>query len=300
MRDLPGLVSLEGRFNVCAAYWELPRLPTDWPATLDAMDMVLAPSRFIETAMRDSGVRAPIRYYRQPLEIPSAVPDRMKWGIPAGVTAFLFAFDISSGLLRKNPLAVVEAFARAFPDRRAMLILKINNPDLSPEARIVVERIKAATSSYANVLVIDGSLPYREVASLYASADVYVSLHRSEGLGLGMMETMAMGKPVIATAWSGNADFMNEGNACLVPFRIVPIDEGTQYHRISLGAEQTWAEPEIAAAADWMSRLDASPELRHAIGARARDSIRAFLSEAGKGSVFAEIESLWRASGKGE
>lgn len=296
LRDLPGLVSLADRFNVCAAYWELPRLPRDWPATLDTMDLVLAPSRFIEQAMRDSGVRSPIRYYRQTLELPTATPDRARWGLSEGRTAFLFAFDISSGLQRKNPLAVVEAFALAFPKRSADLIIKINNPDLAPEARIVVERLKAAAGALPNVRVIDRSMAYAEVASLYASADVYVSLHKSEGLGLGMMESMALGKPVIATAWSGNMDFMDEANACLVPCRLVPLDPGTQYHQISQGVEQHWADPDVAAASNWMARLDASEGLRMEIGGRARASIRAFLSEAGRGSVFAELETLWRAS----
>ena len=56
--------------------------------------------------------------------------------------------------------------------------------------------------------VITEVLPYNDVISLYASADCFISLHRSEGLGLGMMEAMLLGKPVIATGWSGNLDFM--------------------------------------------------------------------------------------------
>ena len=294
LRDLPGLVACEGKLNVCACYWELSRLPADWPAVLDRMDMALAPSRFIQAAMEHAGVRAPIRYYRQSLELPRAAPERKRWGLPEGKTVFLFAFDLSSGIQRKNPLAVIQAFARAFPDGGAFLLLKVNNADLHPDARIVADRLKAVAEKLPNARLLDQSMPYAEVASLCASVDVYVSLHRGEGLGLGMLEAMALGKPVIATAWSGNMDFMDDGNACLVPCEMVPLDPGTQYFQISKGVPQVWAEPSIAAAAAWMARLDGSPALREEIGTRARASVSAYLAEAERGPVFAEIEALWR------
>lgn len=294
-RDLPGLVDFAGRFNVCAPYWELPRLPADWPAVLDRMDLVLAPTRFIRAAIENAGVRAPVLDYRPTLELPDAAPDRARWDLPEGRTAFLFSFDVSSGLQRKNPLAVVQAFAKAFPDRRALLLVKINNPDLTPEARTVVERFKDVGAKIPNVRVIDRAMAYGEVASLYASADVYVSLHRGEGLGLGMLESMALGKPVIATAFSGNMDFMDEGNACLVPYDLVPLDPGTQYFQVSKGVAQRWAEPSVDAAAAWMARLEASPALRAEIGARAKASARAWLAEAERGRVFGEIEARWHA-----
>jgi glycosyltransferase involved in cell wall biosynthesis len=297
LRDLPGMATLEGKFNVCAAYWELPRLPADWPAVLDRMDLVLAPSRFIMEAMEASGVRAPVRYYRQTLELPPAESDRARWGFREGNTAFLFSFDLSSGLLRKNPLAVLRAFALAFPDGRAQLLIKANNPDLSPEARIVLGRLESVAAGAPNIRFLGRSLAYPEMASLYASADVYVSLHRSEGLGLGMLECMALGKPVIATAWSGNMDFMDASNACLVPHDLSPLDPGTQYFQVSKGVAQVWAEPSIEAAAGWMARLDASPALRAEIGARARVSSRSFLAEAEIGTALREIETRWRERG---
>ncbi len=293
-RDLPGLVDTRSGFNVCVPYWELPRLPPSWKPILDAMDLVLAPSRFVQAAIADAGVGAPCEYYRQTLAIPRAPPDRDRWGFPQDRTVFLFSFDISSGMQRKNPLAVLQAFQAAFPDGRALLVIKINNPDMSEEARKVVDRIKSLAARWANVRVLDQSLPYGEVASLFASIDVYVSLHRSEGLGLGMMECMALGKPVIATAWSGNLDFMDAENSCPVPCTLVPLDPGTQYYTVSAGVAQVWAEPSLEAAAQWMIRLDASEGLRKVIGGKARTSIAAFLSEAERGEVFTRINPYLR------
>lgn len=297
-RDLPDLVDMRSKRNVCVPYWELPRLPLSWKPMLDTMDMVLAPSHFIRQAIAEAGVSAPCRYYRQTLALPHAVPDRARWNLPDGRTVFLFSFDISSGIQRKNPLAVLEAFRKAFPDDRAMLLVKINNADLNPDARKVVGHFKSAAANLPNVRILDQSLAYAELASLFASIDVYVSLHRGEGLGLGMMECMALGKPVIATAWSGNMDFMDNANSCLVPYSLVPLDPGTQYFALSKGVEQVWADPSVEAAAQWMSSLDASPGLRAEIGSKAKASINAYLEEAGRGEVFTAVEALCNASPK--
>jgi hypothetical protein len=184
------------------------------------------------------------------------------------------------------------ALPQAFPDRRALLLIKINNPDLSEDARRVVERFKAVAADSGDIRVTDRSMPYGEVASLFASIDVYVSLHRSEGLGLGMMECMALGKPVIATDWSGNADFLDETNACPIPYSLVPFDPGTQDFAVSEGVEQVWAEPSVEAAAQWMERLDASPGLRAEIGAKAKTSVTSYLDEAWRGGAFTEVETI--------
>ena len=298
-RDLPGLVDMASKRNVCVPYWELPRLPASWKPVLDGMDLVLAPSRFIEAAIAEAGVTAPCAYYRQTLALPHSAPDRARWDLPEGRTAFLFSFDISSGVQRKNPLAVLEAFQRAFPDGRALLIVKINNPDLNGSARAVVDRFKSIAAGLPNVRILDRALPYADLASLFASVDAYVSLHRGEGLGLGMLECMALGKPVIATAWSGNMDFMDPGNSCLVPYDLIPLDPGTQYFAVSEGVEQVWADPSVAIAADWMFRLDASPALRSDIGEKAKASVAAYLREAERGAVFTLVERVCAASPKG-
>src|SRR6185369_6274208 len=102
------------------------------------------------------------------------------------------------------------------------------------------------------------SLGYDSVLSLYASLDVYLSLHRSEGLGLGLMEAMALGKPVIATGWSGNMSFMNHTNGCLVGYDLVPVAQTAThryYQREFLGADTVWAEPHIDEASAWMTKL---------------------------------------------
>ena len=65
----------------------------------------------------------------------------------------------------------------------------------------------------------------KEVNSLLADVDVYVSLHRSEGFGLVMAEAMYLGTPVIATNWSGNTEFMNNDTACMVGYDLIELDK---------------------------------------------------------------------------
>lgn len=292
-RDLPDLVPTQGRMNVCVLFWELAKLPLSWRPMLEAMDLVLAPTRFIG-GMLDEAVRTtPWLYYRQGFATPRAVPDRARWGLPPEEVVFLFSFDIASGIQRKHPLAPVEAFRHAFPEGGARLVLKVNNRDLGPEAATMVERLREVTARVPGVDVLDRNLPYADLMSLYASIDVLVSLHRGEGLGLSLMEAMSLGKPVIATAWSGNMDFMDADNSCLVPYRLVPLDPGTQYHALSAGVDQLWADPDIDEAARWMARLAASPDLRRDIGARAQASMSRFLAEARTGSAFQQVKAFY-------
>jgi glycosyltransferase involved in cell wall biosynthesis len=107
-----------------------------------------------------------------------------------------------------------------------------------------------------------------DVLSLIAGADVLVSLHRAEGFGLTPAEAMALGTPVLATAWSGVLDFMDGDCALMVPAELVPVDDPQGIYR----GRQTWAEPDIPAAAGALVRLRQDPGLgkRLAEAARAR------------------------------
>jgi len=299
-RDLPDLVETRGRFNVNIAFWELPNLPPTWKPVLETMDLVLAPSRFVQTAMEAVLADTPCLYYRQALpQMPTALPDRSRWGFQPGRTVFLFSFDISSGVQKKNPLAILEAFKIAFPSGEADLVFKINNRGMATEAGLVVDRLKAVALQVPGVRVFDQPMSHADVMSLYASTDVFVSLHRGEGLGLSLMECMALGKPVIATGWSGNMDFMDDGNSCLVRYGLVPLDAGTQYHAVSEGVPQVWAEPNLDDAVVWMRRLAGSSTLRNEIGMKAKAAIARLNAEAGQGRVFAEIRDRFLAGQAG-
>jgi glycosyltransferase involved in cell wall biosynthesis len=93
------------------------------------------------------------------------------------------------------------------------------------------------------------------MVGLTASFDSFVSLHRSEGFGIGMAQAMYLGKPVIATGYSGNMDFMNHNNSYLVRYRLVELDQN--YGPYEKG--YVWADPDLEHAAELMRRVFADP-----------------------------------------
>ena len=134
------------------------------------------------------------------------------------------SFAAASGVDRKNPWASVEAFLGAFPDDDGVRLVVRVNEQAGPEPGDLIVRLRERAAHDSRIIQVTGSLDYVETLSLYASCDAYVSMHRSEGLGLGPMEAMSLGLPVVATGWSGNMDFMTEENSCPVPYRLIPVD----------------------------------------------------------------------------
>jgi glycosyltransferase involved in cell wall biosynthesis len=280
----------------------MPHLPLDWLPVLGTMDLLMAPSRFIRSAIEQDLPGMPVVSYPQMVSLPDGVrADRPRWGIADGVVTFLLTFDPSSDTFRKNPLGAVEAFQRAFrSDENVAMVIKIN---LSKQAGYRGEgqtllRLKSAVASDRRIRTIEEHLSYADVLSLYASADAMVSLHRAEGLGLHLMEAMTLGRPVIATGWSGNMDFMTPENSCLVGYRLERIRSPHSAYAAELARpEQVWAEPDIDEAAAWMRRLAGDPSLRTALGERAAQTMREWTSAANAASPFLGIERMVDAAG---
>jgi hypothetical protein len=150
-----------------------------------------------------------------------------------------------------------------------------------------------------NVRILSGPLSYDDVLSLYASADVYVSLHRAEGLGLGMLEAMVLGKPVIATAYSGNMDFMDGSSSMLIDYVMTPVTPSPAYAPSVIGEHQMWAEPSIDMAAAGMRRLQEDPDLRTHLGDLAAAKASEVNAKCASGAVFAELCQIAGESGAG-
>ena len=122
----------------------------------------------------------------------------------------------------------------------------------------------------ARIEIRDGYLSQDETRGLIRSSDCYISLHRSEGLGLGLAEAMYLGKPVIATRYSGNMEFMNDSNSLLVPCKLIDIPEGAYPNWL----HQHWADPDIAVATKYMRSLVLSRETAILLGAQSSLDMR--------------------------
>jgi glycosyltransferase involved in cell wall biosynthesis len=251
---------LRGRRLIAYWAWEAPDLPPIWHQAFRLLHEIWVPSSFVADALVRAGCTTPVRIVPHPLRIPQAVPvvrtDR------ALTVLIVFAYD--SGFDRKNPIAGIEAFRRAFDGADdAVLVVKSRGHSRSGEPE---RRLEAALAGLTNVRQIDGDLPVDEYERLIEAADVMLSLHRAEGFGIPLAEAMLRGKPVVATDWSGNLEYMDAEAACLVPARMVPMrDEVNAYQRL----DSVWADADIDAAAAWLRRLR-DPDLRAVIGKAAR------------------------------
>jgi glycosyltransferase involved in cell wall biosynthesis len=232
--------------------------------------------------------------YRIPHAIdkgPGPFYERPFFDLPDAAFLFLTMYDTHSVMARKNPEGAIAAFRSAFSpaDSTVGLVLKINNLDKDEG-----ERLQSLIGAHRNIHVIDRTLTRHEVDSLLACADCFVSLHRAEGFGLPIAEAMALGRPVIATNWSGNVDFMDHTCAACVDFRLQPVGKGHEPY----DATQHWAEPDLDSAARWMRTLVGDPAVARRIGHAARERVHRQLSPAAVGGLIrARLADIHRGSG---
>ncbi len=262
-----GRNAVRGRRMIGYWAWELPVAPPEWRLGAAFVHEVWVPSAFTAGAMEPL-LPGRVRVVRPALAktppIPAAI-GRDGFGIPAGCVVVLVVFNLASSFVRKNPLAAIMAFRAAFGDRAdRLLILKVTN---AGHFATDFEALTAAAGGAANIRIETRLMAPDELAALTQTADIILSLHRSEGLGLVLAESMLLGRPVIATGWSGNLDFMDETSAALVPCRlIVPRDP----RGVLVAEGAVWADPDIGAAAEHLRRLADDPAERARIGENGR------------------------------
>jgi hypothetical protein len=195
----------------------------------------------------------------------AVVADRQRLGWHPDEFVVVFVADALSGLDRKNPIGLIDAFEAAFAPHYegVRLVLKINHATRFP---VIAQRIRALGES--PVELSTQPMTRSDLLQFMASASLFVSLHRSEGLGLTLLEAMSLGIPVMATAYGGNVDFMDETCGLLVDWLPALADptDGSPYrgHR--------WAEPNLRTAVDLLrlAQVDASVLSRFSIAGRSR------------------------------
>jgi glycosyltransferase involved in cell wall biosynthesis len=177
-------------------------------------------------------------------------------------------------------LGALRAYKEAFPDvgDNVGLVLKVNGADgQHPFSRALAEEV----AGREDIFVINRVMSRVELDSLISLCDCFVSLHRSEGFGFGPAEAMYLGKPVIATNWSGNTDYMTGDNSIGINYQLVKL--GRQYGPYE--AHQYWAEPDIGQAAYWMARISRDRDLAEKIGRRGQATIMSEYSPEAVGEI---------------
>lgn len=239
------------RYNIAVWYWELPTLRPEWQASMKYFQEFWAPTPFIFRMLRQSTAK-PVRLlppylaYLRGLQRQQANPDE---------TRFVYCFDANSVLERKNPRALLDAFQLAFPKRSttpAKLILKITYPN----RRIAeVDYLYRMAEDDPRITIIDHLLSDADLHQLIRSASAYVSPHRSEGLGLTVIEAMGAGVPVVSTAFGGVDAFVDPATAYSPEYRLAELED--DYPPYPRGF--VWADPEVSSLAEQLAAVCRNP-----------------------------------------
>ncbi|MDR1659988.1 MAG: glycosyltransferase [Desulfovibrio sp.] len=170
--------------------------------------------------------------------------------------AFVFLSVVDAVNPRKNLRGLLTAFSllRKGARRPVRLLLK-------------QYRAKMSFDGMPDVISVAEDVSPGRMAALHVLCGAYVSAHHAEGWGLGMSEAMAYGKPVVATGYSGNMEYMDATNSLPVPYAVRPVSEEMRAKIPLFTPGMMWAEPDTGL---FVRAMRDVAEERHAPGLRAR------------------------------
>jgi glycosyltransferase involved in cell wall biosynthesis len=239
-------------------FWELPTIPKDWSAAIPLVHEICVNTTFVREAIRPIAGGRPLHIVAYPL-VYNAAPREVHRD-PTRFTV-LVVFNVASSVARKNPNAAILAFRQAFgDDPSARLVVKYMNADAWPEG---VRQMEQAAGGAANIELTGKVLDRAGMDALYERADVVLSLHRAEGLGLLIAEGMLRGLPAVATNWSGSIDFLTPETGVPVGYTLVPVND-PQGKYVDAGAQ--WAEANVDEAAAALRALRSDFAWRQSLG----------------------------------
>ena len=266
---------LDGRRNIAYLAWEQQDHHPDWREVYADFDEIWSLSSFAATSLARSMERPVLTVpcVVELADLPSE-PSKEQVGLDPAECHFLYVFDANSSIVRKNPEAAIAAFSSAFRySDAARLLIRVTNAHRRVHWPKLARLRTMAADCGARVSFVSGELSRVQILGLLAAVDCYVSLHRAEGFGYTCAEAMALRRPVIASRYSGNLDFMDDGNSLLVDCKEVEVEEADgPFVRGSV-----WAEPSSEHAAAHM-RAVFRDEISADLVNRARETIGTQLS----------------------
>lgn len=253
-------------------HWEQESLPKKFLPSFDGLLEVWTPTSFVQKAVSEI---SPVPVFCVPHSVDVSGRSqkcREDFGLPPDKFLVLLMYDFDSYQFRKNPQASVRAFRSAFSSNNdAGIVIKTSNAARHPQA---ASELMELCADIPNVYFIDSIMSKPDLLALQDSCDCLISLHRAEGFGFAIAEMMALGKPVVATGWSGNMDFMTTRNSLPVSYDLLPLQENLGPYVAGLN----WAEADTEHAAELLRRIFDDSHFRASIGDRAAHDIQAQLS----------------------
>jgi glycosyltransferase involved in cell wall biosynthesis len=208
--------------------WETDKTPPRWVHAIEqyGISELWVPSTWCKDAARRGGIKVPVKVVPHYVEVPKLM------SVEGGPT-FLYCFDATSVIERKNPSALIEAFRKVHAKNKDVtLAIKINRAALAKDkVRDVMWPAKGLPVTF-----ITDERSRSETLALIASCQVYVSPSRAEAFGLSIAEAALLGKPVVCPDYSGPADFVDPEFAC--SHRVVKVPEDVEVY----GGIGRWAD----------------------------------------------------------
>jgi glycosyltransferase involved in cell wall biosynthesis len=265
------LARRDGVYRIATWYWELDAIPKEWASLAASVNEMWAPTKFIADTMR-ARLTIPVYDMLPGVSLgPVERISRARIGIGADHYVFFFMFDMCSQFERKNPIAIIRAFRRAFSRKEKItLVIKVTRGETDPASLDLLREVART----AGVTIIEELVSASEALGYIDLCDCFISLHRSEGFGLPLAEAMLLGKPVIATNYSGNLSFMTPENSWLVDYELKEISGSGPIYTEG----NRWADPSEEHAAKLMRDVFERREEAEAKAKRAQSELRIKLS----------------------
>jgi glycosyltransferase involved in cell wall biosynthesis len=274
--------------NVGFTMWEADRLPPIWTKLCNEMDAIMTPCKWNVEVFKNSGVTVPI--YHVPAGIDREEIPEKKYH---NSKTFRF-YSIFQWLERKCPQGLVKAFMSEFTrEDDVELVLKTYVRDKGQDNKRVLEQeidrirdeMKLKEKDHAPIRLITDLLSDKQMTELHQKSHCFVLPHRGEGWGMPHMSAMLHGRPVIATGYSGNMDFMNEDNSFLIDYQLTPCCNVGAFAPFYNG-RMWWAEPNLAELASVMRYVYQNQEPALDLGKTGREHIIENFNDAGSSMAF--------------
>lgn len=240
--------NLKGKYNILYLAWESEYFPNQYIKSIGYFDEIWVPSKFCQDII-SRVCNVPVINIPHPIEInlaPSTDDDAVNFYDNSKFN-FLFIFDYNSTLERKNSLNLIDAFQKAFDKNNDKYVLTIKT---SSSKNFISEKMQLIKKigDFTTIKIVEKIFDKNSLDTIINNCDCYVSLHRSEGFGLTMAEAMFLNKPVIATGYSGNTEFMDFQNSFLVNYNKTTAGENL----INYDKKTIWSDPDVNHASQLM------------------------------------------------
>lgn len=193
--------------RVMFTMWESTRINDIFIEQMNNMKAVIVPNKWNKTNFETQGCEVPIH-------VINLFVDTNIFNYQQPIVKNEFVFGTANKDPRKKLEDVVRCFNKAFPDKKDVkLRIKI-----SPKENYD----KAFTGG--KIEICKDSLTRDELKDWYSYNDCFVSCVSAEGWGLMQHESMACGRPVIASKYAGLSEFMTEENSFCVNYKEVPAE----------------------------------------------------------------------------